>query len=195
MGRVFIENFWERWVTIDSIKRHIKNHRDEVYGKQGLFILLNSKGLKNFNSGFTLIELLVVIAIIGILAAVAMVYYRGYIMKAKLAEVENAMAIVESAVSAYRHEKGDSWPDCPSINEVRNSLGIALGNVSRISALSTVNGKITATIQNIHPTVDGKQITLTPTLSADSSFSWTWGWSADFPSHLKHKPPKGTPKK
>lgn len=58
--------------------------------------------MKNFNSGFTLIELLVVIAIIGILAAVAMVNYRNYIIKAKLAEVENAMAIVESAVSEYR---------------------------------------------------------------------------------------------
>lgn len=195
MGRVTIKNFGGRWMTIDSIKRHIENHRDEVHGKQGPFILLNSKGLKNLNLGFTLIELLVVIAIIGILAAVAMVNYRNYIIKAKLTEVEHAMAIVESAVSAYHHEKGDSWPDCPSINEVRNSLGVGLGSVSRISALSIVNGTITATIQNIHPTVDGKQITLTPTLMADGSISWTWGYSADFPGHLKHKPPKGTPKK
>jgi hypothetical protein len=50
-------------------------------------------------------------------------------------------------------------------------------------------------MQNIHPTVDGKQIILTPTLMADGSISWTWGWSADFPSHLKPKSPKGTPKK
>jgi type IV pilus assembly protein PilA len=195
MGRVTIKNFGKRWMTIDSIKRYIENHRDEVHSKQGVFILLNSKGLKNFNLGFTLIELLVVIAIIGILAAVAMVYYSNYIIKAKLAEVENAMAVVGSAVSAYHHDNEDSWPDCPSINEVRNSLGVGLGSVSRISALSIVNGTITATIQNIHPTVDGKQITLTPTLMADGSISWTWGWSADFHSHLKHKPPKGTPKK
>jgi type IV pilus assembly protein PilA len=194
-GKGSYQEFWVRWMTIDLIKRHIENHRDEVHGKQGLFILLNSSGLKNFNSGFTLIELLVVIAIIGILAAVAMVYYRGYIIKAKLTEVEHAMAVVGSAVSAYHHDNEDTWPNCPSINEVRNSLGVGLGSVSRISALSIVNGTITATIQNIHPTVDGKQITLTPTLMADGSISWTWGWSADFPSHLKHKPPKGTPKK
>ncbi len=117
----------------------------------------------------------------------AIAYYRDYIIKAKLAEVENAVAVVKSAVSEYRHDKGDSWPDCLSMSEVRNSLGVSLGSISRVSALSVVNGKITATIQNIHSEVDGKQIILTPTLDPDGSIRWTWEWSADFPGHLKHK--------
>jgi type IV pilus assembly protein PilA len=146
--------------------------------------------MKNCNSGFTLIELLIVIAIIGILATIAIPYYKGYIIRAKLVEVEHAMVQVQSAVSAYRQENSDSWPNCPTINEIRNSLGIGLAAVTRISSLSidSATGVITATVDNIHTMVNGKTITLTPTLKADGSFSWTWGWSADFPMQFRPKP-------
>jgi len=143
--------------------------------------------MKNSNQGFTLIELLIVIAIIGILATVALPYYQGYMIRAKLLEVESTMAIVKSAVSAYRQEKETSWPDCQTISEVRNSLGVGLGAVSRISLLSVDKdtGAITATIQNVHLMVDGKTITLTPRPAGDGSFSWAWGWSANFPVNLR----------
>ena len=145
--------------------------------------------MKNSNQGFTLIELLIVIAIIGILATVALPYYQGYMIRAKLLEVENTMAIVKSAVSAYRQEKENSWPDCQTISEVRNSLGVGLGAVSRISSLSIDKdtGTITAIVQNVHTMVDEKTITLTPHLSlaGDGSFSWEWGWSANFPINLR----------
>jgi len=142
--------------------------------------------MKNSNSGFTLIELLIVIAIIGILAAVAIPYYQGYTIRAKLIEVENTMAMVGSAVSAYRLDQ-DSWPNCATKNEVGNSLGVGLGAIDRISDISVINGVITVTVRNIHPMVDGKTITLTPDLKPDGSFSWNWGWSADFPMHLRQR--------
>ena len=139
------------------------------------------------NSGFTLIEMLVVIAIIGILAAIALPTYQGYMVQSRLNEVTSAMATVKSAVSAYRQEREDTWPNCPTIVEVNTSLGIGLGAVSRISELSIVDGKITATIQNIHPLVDGKTMSLTPTLALDGSFRWTWEWSPDFPINLRQR--------
>ena len=142
--------------------------------------------MKNFGPGFTLIELLVVIAIVGILAAVALPLYRGYTITAKLSEVENAMSTVASGVTAY-YQNQNSWPNCPTINEVGNSLGVALGSISRIFGLSisNANGMITASVQNIHAMVDGKTLTLTPSTSNDSSLTWTWGWSPDFPSQFR----------
>jgi type IV pilus assembly protein PilA len=144
--------------------------------------------VKNFGRGFTLIELLVVIAIIGILAAVALPLYKGYTVMAKLSEVENAMSTVASGVTAYRQDQ-NSWPNCPTINEVGNSLGVALGAISRVSTLSisNANGMITASVQNIHAMVDGKTLTLSPTPSADGSLVWNWGWSADFPPQFRPK--------
>jgi len=138
------------------------------------------------NPGFTLIELLMVIAIIGILTALALPFYEGYAARARLNEVERAMATVGSAVSEFRLER-ETWPNCPTINEIRSSLGVGLANVTRISTISIVNGAITVTTQNISPLVDGKTLTLTPTLGDDGSFSWTWGWSPDFPVDMRPK--------
>lgn len=106
-----------------------------------------------------------------------------HIIRARLTEVENAMANVKSAISAYRQET-ESWPICPTINEVRNSLGVGLGSVDRVSGISVINGIITATVQNIDPTVDGKSLILTPSLNGDGSFRWTWGASPGFPTFM-----------
>lgn len=141
--------------------------------------------MKNSNGGFTLIELLIVIAIVGILGAAAIPYMQGHAVRAKLTEVENAMANVKSAVSAFRHDRG-AWPNCPTISEVRNSLGVGLGSITRVAELSVTDGVITATVQSINTMVNGKTLILIPTVNpTDSSISWTWGWSADFPVHLR----------
>lgn len=142
--------------------------------------------MKNSNKGFTLIELLIVIAIVGILAAVALPYYEGHKIKAKLTEVMNGISTVASAVSAYYHDNG-TFPNCPTINEVKNSLGVSFNAVTRISEISIQDGIITAYITQIHPMVNDKYLTLSPSLSSDGSIKWIWGWSSDFPVQFRPK--------
>jgi type IV pilus assembly protein PilA len=144
--------------------------------------------MKKNKSGFTLIELLVVVAIIGILAAVALPLYKGYTIMAKLSEVENAMSTVASGATGY-YEIQNSWPNCPTITAVADSLGVALGAIGRVSILSVSNadGTISATIQGIDPLVDNKTLSLTPTTNSDSSIKWNWGCSPDFPPQFRPK--------
>jgi prepilin-type N-terminal cleavage/methylation domain-containing protein len=54
----------------------------------------------------TLIELLAVVAIVGILAAVAVVSYRGYIVRARLQDAKVALETVRAEEEQYRAEFG-----------------------------------------------------------------------------------------
>lgn len=55
-------------------------------------------------SGFTLIELMMVVAILGILAAVALPAFVGYIYKAKTAEATSFLAEIRGRQESYRSD-------------------------------------------------------------------------------------------
>ena len=144
--------------------------------------MLRKRGQK----GFTLIELLIVIAIIGILAAIAIPMYKAQTIKAKMTEVTNGMSKVASAVAAY-YQENNAFPAGGAADKtaIRNSLGVALANLTRMGACSlAVNGAITATVVGIDSTVDNQTLTMTPTTSAvvgDSSISWNWTGGGTMP--------------
>ena len=130
--------------------------------------------------GFTLIELLIVIAIIGILAAIAIPMYKTQTIKAKMTEVTNAMSNVASAVAAYIQE-GNGWPSAGTKLMIVNSLGVATSALTRVNLMSVTNATISAQVDNVDPTVNGKWLVMTPSSNTDGSISWSWSGSADMP--------------
>jgi prepilin-type N-terminal cleavage/methylation domain-containing protein len=125
----------------------------------------------------SLIELLIVVAIIGILAAIAIPAYRQYVMKARMAEVTNAIRYLATAVSNYRQEMvavagASDWPDCPDIAAIQNSLGLAISG-ARMSSVNVdhATGTIQTTLANIAGDVDGQTLSLVPTQNVDGSIS------------------------
>jgi prepilin-type N-terminal cleavage/methylation domain-containing protein len=67
---------------------------------------------KDRRGGFSLIELMVIVAVVGILAAVAVPAYQGYIARSKTAEVPNNLSAMYQGASTYSAR--EFWYEGPS---------------------------------------------------------------------------------
>jgi type IV pilus assembly protein PilA len=80
--------------------------RREALGPHKETFPMMTKLLQKKKAGFTLIELMIVVAIIGILAAIAIPAFIGYVKRSKTSEATgNLNSIFKSAVSYYNVER------------------------------------------------------------------------------------------
>ena len=66
------------------------------------------------SSGFTLIELLVVVAVVGILAAVGITSYNGYILSTQKKSAENLMQQISLGQTEYYSSEGKYYTNASS---------------------------------------------------------------------------------
>ncbi|WP_319241042.1 prepilin-type N-terminal cleavage/methylation domain-containing protein [uncultured Propionivibrio sp.] len=143
--------------------------------------------MKKIQQGFTLIELMIVVAIIGILAAIAIPQYQDYVIRARLAKVNTAVASIKQAVAEYAQFNGGVFTNLAANDwqNPQNSGGLGMSAAPTTTpeiatlALEAGTGMITATLQNIGTCANTKTVTWTPSAGAGATVvQWTIGGTA-----------------
>lgn len=128
--------------------------------------------------GFTLIELMIVVAIIGILAAIGLPTYEGYVIRSKITEGASLVSPVLTSMAIACSEgtlsnAGDNISAANATLNIAKSTSIAGSYVTSISADGASN---TVTIffnqPNTPAIVKGKNVIYTGTCVSGVGTSW-----------------------
>jgi type IV pilus assembly protein PilA len=104
-------------------------------------------GIFRSQKGFTLVELMIVVIIIGILTAVGVPLYMGYVRDAKAASAEATIGTLVNAEKIY-HQLHSTFVDVADFTVVPNDLNIDVRDATQYWTLTVTGsdaGKFTVT--------------------------------------------------
>jgi type IV pilus assembly protein PilA len=131
--------------------------------------------MKRIQKGFTLIELMIVVAIVGILAAVALPAYQGYIKRGTYVEVLAQVNPVKTAISeCFANENDLAKCDTYAKIGITSPVATTAFNGAAITATTAV---ITVTPKAVKGLATTQTCVLTPTVPTGGTGVLTWQYS------------------
>ncbi len=141
--------------------------------------------MKKVQQGFTLIELMIVVAIIGILAAVAIPAYSGYVSKAKFQNIVSAASSIETSISLCLQENSGAIASC----DTADLVGVTLPTIAQMGGFTTADLAIDAGTAAVRATgtddAGGFTYLNTPTLNG-SVIEWAQTGTCLAAGHCKN---------
>ena len=138
--------------------------------------------MKRMQKGFTLIELMIVVAIIGILAAVALPAYQGYIKRAAYTEVVSAGNAVRAGIDICFQTTSDitACDTYPKIGITAPSATTGFND----AAIAATTAVITLTPKAVKGILASETCAMTPTPTG-GTLTWAFSGACVTAGYLK----------